>query len=171
MNTMRVLIFIILSAAFWVVLGSTFQWAAALVGVLMAGVLYWYLSRGPLSDVFASSRGGWPNPLTAVVRMVRYGWAVVWANLRVARLIIDYRRPVSPAILKVYAGGMGEFEQTIVANSITLTPGTIAVDFSADGQYLYVHVLEGADVATARRELLNHLETHFGRGLNWWILP
>ena len=99
----------------------------------------------------------------------RYGWAVVRANVRVARLIVDFRRPVRSAILKVYAGGeMGDLEHTIVANSITLTPGTITVDFSPDRKYMYVHLLDADDVETARRELLSHLETHFGKGLKWW---
>ena len=103
--------------------------------------------------------------------MVRYSWAVAIANMRVARLIINFRRPVRTAILKVYAGEMGELEQTIVANSITLTPGTITVDFSDDRLYMYVHVLEADDVDAAKQALLSHLETHFGKGLKWWKSP
>ena len=161
----------ILAAAFWVFLGSTLQWVAALAGALMAGVLVWYLRRGALSGSLSGRWTGWWNPIAAVVGILRYGWAVVMSNIRVARLIVDFRRPVRPAILKVYCGEMGELEQTIVANSITLTPGTITMDFSNDGQFLYVHVLEADDVEVARRALLGHLETHFGKGLHWWKLP
>lgn len=161
----------ILAAAFWVFLGSTLQWVAALAGALMAGVLVWYLRRGSLSGSLSGRWTGWWNPIAAVVGILRYGWAVVMSNIRVARLIVDFRRPVRPAILKVYCGEMGELEQTIVANSITLTPGTITMDFSNDGQFLYVHVLEADDVEAARRALLGHLETHFGKGLHWWKLP
>ena len=168
---MRALIFILLAAAFWVFLGSTLQWVAALVGVFMAVLLYFYLRKSLLSTIFDKGWGGWKDPISAVFGIVRYFWTVAISNVRVARLIIDFRRPFRPAVLKVYVGEMGELEQTIVANSITLTPGTITVDFSDDGQYMYVHVLEADDVDAARRALLGHLETHFGRGLKWWKSP
>ena len=168
---MRALIFILLAAAFWVFLGSTLQWVAALVGLLMAVLLYMYLRRGPLSGMFPEGWSDWRSPLSAVAAITRYGWAVAIANIRVARLIVDFRRPVRSAILKVYAGEMDDLEQTIVANSITLTPSTITVDFSPDRQYMYVHVLDADDVEAARRELVHHLETHFGKGVNWWKSP
>ena len=165
---MRALIFILLAAAFWTFLGSTLQWVAALAGVFLAGLLLHYLSKNLSTGIFEKGRGGWRDPFTAAAGVARYSWAVVISNLKVARFIIDFRRPVRPAILKVHIGEMGEMEQTIVANSITLTPGTITVDFSEDGQHIYVHVLEAEDADAARRALLDHLETHFGRGLNWW---
>lgn len=168
---MRALIFILLAAAFWVFLGSTLQWVAALAGVLLAGLLYFYLRGNLLSTIFERGWGAWKDPFSAIIGIVRYSWSVVIANLKVARLIIDFRRPVRTAILKVYAGEMGELEGTIVANSITLTPGTITVDFSDDRQYMYVHVLEADDVDAARQALLGHLETHFGKGLKWWKSP
>ena len=168
---MRALFFILFAAAFWVFLGSTLQWVAALAGVLMGVALYMYLRRGLLSGMFLGGWGGWSNPLSAVAAITRYGWAVAIANIRVARLIIEFRRPVRSAILKVHVGEMGDLEQTIVANSITLTPSTITVDFSPDRQYMYVHVLDADNVEAAREELLNHLETHFGKGLNWWKSP
>ena len=137
----------------------------------MAAALLWYLRQGPLSEALQGGWTGWTNPISAVFGILRYGLAAVMSNIRVARLIVDFRRPVRPAILKVYCGEMGELEQTIVANSITLTPGTISMDFSEDGQFLYVHVLEADDVEAARRALLVHLETHFGKGLHWWKSP
>ena len=167
---MRAIVFVILAAAFWVFLGSTLQWAAALPGVLMAGALFWYLRRGPDGGVFRGSWTGWRNPFAAAAGIARYGWALAVANVRVGWLIVDFRRPVRSAILKVYCGEMGDLERTIVANSITLTPGTITVDFSDDGRHLYVHVLEAEVVEAARQELLAHLETHFGKGLQWWKL-
>ncbi len=168
---MRAIIFILLAAALWTFLGSTLQWVAALAGVFMAAGLYLYLRKGLMSGMFGGGLRGWTNPFTALAGIVRYFWAVVVANVKVARLIIHFKRPIRPAILKVYAGDMGELEQTIVANSITLTPGTITIDFSDDGQYIYVHVLEADDAEAARQALLDHLETHFGKGLKWWKSP
>lgn len=136
----------------------------------MAGLLYSYLRKGLLVGILDKGEGGWKDPFTAVLEVSRYFWAVVVANMKVARFIVDFRRPVRPAVLKVHIGEMDELEQTILANSITLTPGTITIDFSDDKQYIYVHALEGEDVEEARRALVSHLETHFAKGLNWWKL-
>ena len=168
---MRALIFILLAAVLWIILGNTLQWVEALAGVLMVGALYLYLRRVPLTGVFAK---GWVwvmGPFSAIAGMVRFAWAVAKANWRVALIIINFRRPVRPAILKVNAGELGDLEQTIIANSITLTPGTITVDFSPDRQHMYVHVLDIDDIESGRQELLRHLEVHFGEGLKWWKLP
>ena len=168
---MRALIFIAFIVAFWVFLGNTLQWVAALAGTLMAVVLFLFLRKNLLAGVFISGGKGWRHPLDATSGVARYAWAVVRSNIRVAFLLFAFRRPLQSALLKLHIGEMGDLEQTVLANSITLTPGTITVDFSQDRQFIYVHVLDVADVESARRELLDHLEIHFGKGLRWWIYP
>ena len=168
---MRTFIFIALVVALWVFLGSTLQWVAALSGTLIAVVLFLYLRNNLMANVFISGGRGWRHPLDATIGVAHYAWAVMRSNFRVALLLLAFRRPLQSALLKVHVGQMGDLEQTILANSITLTPGTITVDFSEDRQFIYVHVLDVADVESARRELLDHLEIHFGKGLRWWISP
>ncbi len=168
---MRALIFIALTVALWVFLGSSLQWVAALAGLLMGVLLLLFTRRTLLAGTFTGGGKGWRHPLDAAIGMTLYAWAIVRSNLRVAFLLLSFRRPVRPALLRIHLGEMGEFEQTILANSITLTPGTISVDFSTDRRSLYVHVLDGADVDAARAELLDHLELHFGRRLRWWTSP
>lgn len=168
---MRALIFIALVVALWVFLGSTLQWVAALAGLLIAVVLFLFFRRNLLARVFIAGGRGWRHPIDVIVGVTTYTLTVVRANLRVAFLLLAFRRPLQPALLKLHVGEMGDLEQAILANSITLTAGTITVDFSRDRRYIYVHVLDVADVESARRELQNHLEVHFGRGLRWWISP
>ena len=45
--------------------------------------------------------------------------------------------PIKPGIVKVKTNLKSEFAKIILANSITMTPGTISVDII--GNYLYVH--------------------------------
>jgi multicomponent Na+:H+ antiporter subunit E len=51
-----------------------------------------------------------------------------------------------------------DFEIMMVANLISLTPGTLSIDLSEDRRYLYVHVMFMQDVAEVRRELKQGLE-------------
>jgi len=168
---MRAVLLIALMVALWVFLGSTFEWVSALAGLLLAAGIFLALKGNLLSRVVVVEGTEWRRPLDIVVAVFRYSWVVVLANLSVALLTLRWGRKVSPAILRLHTGEMGDLEQTILANSITLTPGTITVEFSADRHYLYIHVLDVGDLEVAREQLREHLEVHFGEGLRWWKAP
>lgn len=76
----------------------------------------------------------------------------VWANLDVAYRVLHPDLPIRPGIVKVRTDLKSEMARTFLANSITLTPGTLTVDI--DGQDLYIHwinvVGEGVEEHSAR---------------------
>lgn len=82
-------------------------------------------------------------------RLINYwGWLIkeiVKSSIEVARVVIDPKLPASPQVVKIEAKCKEPVVQTILANSITLTPGTLALDVH-DG-IITVHTLtkEGAD--------------------------
>ncbi|MBY3042431.1 Na+/H+ antiporter subunit E [Rhizobium leguminosarum] len=51
-----------------------------------------------------------------------------------------------------------DFEITLLANLITLTPGTLSVDVSTDRRTLYVHALDCSDPEATRRDIANGFE-------------
>ena len=66
-------------------------------------------------------------------------YEIVVSNLVVARVILDPRVSIDPRLTKVRVFVGSGFPLTTLANSITLTPGTLTV--KADDQELYVHSL------------------------------
>jgi len=64
-------------------------------------------------------------------------WYCVKANLDVAYRVINPNMPIRPGIVKVRTDLKTDLAKTFLANSITLTPGTLTVDI--DGQDLYIH--------------------------------
>jgi multicomponent Na+:H+ antiporter subunit E len=64
-------------------------------------------------------------------------WECLKANFDVAYRVLHPAMPIKPGIVKVRTELKSEFARTILANSITMTPGTISVDIIDD--YLYVH--------------------------------
>ena len=76
---------------------------------------------------------------------------LVKANLDVARRCFGGCREVNPGIVKVPVGLEGDYAQAMLANSITLTPGTITLDIAEqDGKtWYYIHWI---DVAETDRE-------------------
>ena len=73
---------------------------------------------------------GHPNHL--ILGMMRYIpwllWAIIKANIDVARRILHPRLPLSPRVIQVEASQKTHLGQVIYANSITLTPGTVTIE-------------------------------------------
>lgn len=66
------------------------------------------------------------------------------ANVKVARIILDPRLPISPIMVPFRASQKSELGRMIYANSITLTPGTITT--GTEGEILRIHALTWHDV-------------------------
>ncbi|WP_040683796.1 Na+/H+ antiporter subunit E [Thermobrachium celere] len=69
---------------------------------------------------------------------------LVKANLNMARIVITPSLPISPKIYEVKTELKSNIAKALLANSITLTPGTISVDLDEDT--IYIHVVEGEKV-------------------------
>ncbi|MCF7926746.1 MAG: Na+/H+ antiporter subunit E [Candidatus Izimaplasma sp.] len=65
---------------------------------------------------------------------------LVLANLDVAKRVLSPKIPLNPGFIKVKTDLKGDFAKLTLANSITLTPGTLSVDI--DGDYLYIHTID-----------------------------
>jgi multicomponent Na+:H+ antiporter subunit E len=60
-----------------------------------------------------------------------WGWLlreVIRSSLEVSRIVLDPRLPISPRVLNIKSTSKHPVDQVILANSITLTPGTLALD-------------------------------------------
>ena len=97
---------------------------------------------------------GRTNYFSKVGQVARFGvffaWELLIATLRVAADIATPRHRMKPAILAIPIDTRSPGETTMLANAITLTPGTLALDVSSDGKTLYVHAMYAADVESAR---------------------
>jgi len=66
-------------------------------------------------------------------------WEIVKSNIDMARRVLSPTLPISPRMLRVKATQHTELGRVIYANSMTLTPSTVAVD--VEGDEILVHVL------------------------------
>lgn len=87
-----------------------------------------------------------------------FTFAVIKANIDVAYRVLHPKLPISPGIVKIKTGLKREASLTVLANSITLTPGTLTVDI-IDG-YMYVHCInvKHKDVKGATEDITGKLE-------------
>jgi len=68
------------------------------------------------------------------------------ASLRVAADVLSPGNTMNPAIIAVPLDAQTDLEITLLANFITLTPGTLSIDVSDDRKILYVHDVYAEDI-------------------------
>ncbi|MDM9627102.1 Na+/H+ antiporter subunit E [Rhizobium sp. S152] len=78
--------------------------------------------------------------------------------LRVAATVLSPKLTIKPGIFAFPLTVDRDFEIALLANMITLTPGTLSVDVSDDRRILYVHALDCSDPDKARRDIADGFE-------------
>jgi multicomponent Na+:H+ antiporter subunit E len=97
--------------------------------------------------------------LQAVQFAIFFVWVLLKSNARVAFDVVTPQHLMRPAIIALPLEAKTDLEITLLANFITLTPGTAAVDVSPDRRLLYVHVMYlDEDADALRRELKDGFE-------------
>lgn len=66
---------------------------------------------------------------------------LIRANIRVAYDVLTPRHRMRPGVIAVPLDAITDAEITVLSNLITLTPGTLALDVSADRRVLYIHTM------------------------------
>lgn len=102
-----------------------------------------------LAAVFFSQTDRFPRlSLKKIVYAVFYiGYvfiAIIKSNLDVARRVVQINIPINPGIVAVKTKLKSRIGRMILANSITLTPGTLSVDIKGD--HLYIHWIDVSDL-------------------------
>lgn len=129
---------------FWVVLSGRFTALTLGLGVLSAAAVTLLNPERPVRVGGTDREFGLLLARLSLARLVVYPFvllgAIARANLQVAALVLHPRLPIHPAFVRFRTGLTRPLSQVVLANLITVTPGTVTVDLE-DGSYL-VHALE-----------------------------
>jgi len=87
-------------------------------------------------------------------------WECIKANLDVAYRVTHPDLPIKPGIVKVKTSLKSDTGLTFLANSITLTPGTMSVDIDQKNGYLYIHWIDvkDKDIEKATKIIVHNFE-------------
>ena len=106
------------------------------------------------------------NYIVRLFRFVRFSIyflkILVKANLEIAWEILTPGLNQKPRILRYQVTHLTALETTVFANCITLTPGTLVVDVTKDGDFLYIHCMYAEDRERSLLEI-NELDLRLQR--------
>lgn len=135
-------------AVLWVMVRSVELAPEAIVGQFLLGLVV----SVPLAFVFRrlyADRIDVGRGLRAVPYAIRYvlvfTMEIVVANVDVAYRVLAPGVTIEPEVILIPLRVRTPFGITTIANSITLTPGTVTLDFEEEENALFVHVIDGRD--------------------------
>ena len=123
----------------WIMLNGQLNLEIVCFGVIIAGVLYAFVCRfldySPKKDLLLMRK--LPYILAYILILI---WEIIKANMDAIRLSLSVRNEVDPVIVRFRTDLKSRAARVALANSITLTPGTITVALEEDE--LIVHALD-----------------------------
>ncbi|KAA6187474.1 Na+/H+ antiporter subunit E [Thiohalocapsa marina] len=123
----------------WLLLVNSVSVGQLLLGLVLAWAIPLYTARFWVSRV----RVRRPLVLLRLLGVVLYDMLV--ANLSVARLVSGPIARIHPGFVRVPLRVQGNVAVSLLANIVSLTPGTVSVFLSADQRELIVHALQADD--------------------------
>ena len=143
----------ILLAVVWVLLQNEFSAGMAVFGLIL-GIIF-----TKITAIWWPERPGRIH----LGKMFSYGLIVIWdimvANVQVAWIVLSVPNSrLKPAWIVVPLKLKQPEAITVLAGTITLTPGTVSADLSDEGHSLLVHVLHTDDADGVRDEIKDRYE-------------
>ncbi len=150
---MRLFLYNILLTLNWILLTGHLTFVNILSGFMVGHGLLWLLR-----PVFTSS-GYFIKVNRAVGFIFYFFWELFKSNMHVVRLVLfKANKEITPAIIAIPLTAETDAEIALLANLISLTPGTLSLDVSSDRRVLYIHAIDVKDVEKVRLDLKNGLE-------------
>ena len=149
-----------MSPAFFTLL-LAFGWAAATGNFTLPNLLFGALVGGFCLFLIRGQIGGrrfWGRAMRIAGLALLFVQELILSALRVAAIVLRPRLRLKPALIAFPLTAKSDVEITLLANLITLTPGTLSVDVSADRTHLLIHAIDVTDREALIRGIREGLE-------------
>ncbi len=157
-----ILVFILLFIV-WIVFSGKFDWFHLTLGIFSASFVTYFSS-----DLYFTDRTiGLLERLGQLYRFCRYLfwllYQILLANLHVLRLALWRKglKDVVPTIIRIKTRLQSNYARYVLANSITLTPGTVTLRIEED--ILFVHAISRKAAASLDGEMERRIADIFER--------
>ncbi len=143
----------------WLLLTGSLAASELFVGLIVSVSVAWLARRQlALLDDFKLTAA---MPWYLLLYLLNFFYALIRANLDMARRVLSPELPINPAVVEVRTGLRSRLGRLVLANSITLTPGTLTVDVLEDRLRIHwVDSTPGTDLETATQAIAADFEKH-----------
>lgn len=137
------------------VLSLTTTWVALWSDISVANVLSGLVVAALIVMAFDTWRPGRPvvRPIAVTKFITYFTYQLAVSTLVVARTVITPRDRIRSGIVAVPLSGCSDAVATLIADAISLTPGTLTLEVRRDPLTIYVHALDVRDITVLQREI------------------
>jgi multicomponent Na+:H+ antiporter subunit E len=153
-----------ISFLLWLGLTGSLNNQELITGVIVALVLSLLFHKQV--TIFNGLRVSWLMPFYILVYLIDFVAALIVANLDLARRVLTPSLPIRPEVVEIETGLQSDLGRLLLANTITLTPGTLSVDY--DDNRLSVHWVyspPGLNRQQVTEQIVGRFERHLSRFL------
>ena len=136
----------------WLLLNNTVAAGHIVLGAVLSIFIPWFTSS------FWQERVCAKKPLTFLKFVFIVLYDIVVANLTVAKQVLSPNENLKPTFFKLPIKIQHPLGISVLASTISLTPGTVSCDLSEDRTYLLIHGLSVEDVEDEIETILNRYE-------------
>lgn len=125
----------LMSFIFWLLLSFSLETSSLITGLVVAlltTLIFGIYFESEIQKFLQPKRYFW-----FIIYLIVFIWECIKANFDIAYRVIHPRIPIKPGIVRVPLHIKSSFARAMLANSITMTPGTITIDIVGDD--LFVH--------------------------------
>jgi multicomponent Na+:H+ antiporter subunit E len=137
----------ILLAVVWAAVTGNFSPESLVFGFVVGFLVLFFGGR-----VIGAANYG-PRLVRALGLVVFFLWELILSNVRVAYDVLRPNLRLRPGVIAIPLDVYTDAEIVLLANLITVTPGSLSLDVSADRQTLYLHVMHFDDPEEVRRSV------------------
>jgi len=153
-----------ISMVLWLLLTGSFDKQELITGGVVSALVTAIF--GARFTIFTGFRFSWLAPLYILAYLANFVIALVRANFDLARRVLAPSLPIRPAMVEVTTNLKSPLGKMLLANTITLTPGTLTVDVIDDRLLVHwVYCPEGMSTEQATTQIAARFEKHLGRFL------
>lgn len=149
---MSLLLINVILALVWAAVTGSFSLPNLILGFIL-GISALWLIRDQ-----TGSLGYFDRARKVISLTLLFVYELVLSAWRVATLVMSPKMDLKPGIFAYPLTVKEDFEITLLANLITLTPGTLSVDVSDDKKTLYVHAIDCSDTEATIRDIADGFE-------------
>ena len=149
---MKIFLVNLLFAFIWMMVSGSFTLLSMMFGfVIGAAALIIITERSEL--------GGYGTRFRRVIGLIlMFLYELMMSAIRVAIMVLKPDMNLKPGIFSYQTELKSDLEITLLANLITLTPGTLSVDVDEETKTLYIHGVDCSDVEATRADIRNGFE-------------
>ncbi|WP_280768542.1 Na+/H+ antiporter subunit E [Salipaludibacillus daqingensis] len=139
-------------ALIWMLLRNEYTMVEFMLGYIVGVVLLYILRRFLFFDFY------FRRVIALFKLLFLFTYKLVLSNIDVTKIVLSPKMNIQPGIIAVPTKLKTDWEVTLLANLISLTPGTLTMNFSENGRTLYVHSIHVPDKEKAIKEIHESFE-------------